>query len=292
MPKLPTLKAATLEELRAKAVEKYGPNARITKADRVTKEGIGGLFAGSYIEGTVEIAAPAAAPSPAQVPHGFADLTGIEALLAQAGAGDDQLNSDIAEIRLPEVSTGGEDFGRLMNSLNAEIVDVAPPPPSVLAAAGDLVLVAGPGAASLPVARSMADHTGAKLYTSGLIEAPGVPAAEGPVQIMEARAAGVLAGTAVVVAFGLGSPGWEGASAASAAVLKADQTWLVVDARIKHPDTAAWVTAAMGKLKTAALAVTGIAETATPASVNALGIPIGWTDDSPATASTLTDPGN
>jgi hypothetical protein len=291
MSKPPTLKAATLDELRAKAVAQFGPNARITKADKVIKEGIGGLFAGSYIEGTVEIVSPA--PVTPEVPHGFADLTGIEALLAQAGAGDDQLNgTPITGLPLPEVSTGGEDFGKLMNSLNAEIVDVSPPPPSVLAAAGDLVLVAGPGATSLPVAKAMAERTGAKLYTSGLIEAPGILAADGPHQVMEARAGGVLAGTAVIVAFGLGNPAWAGASAATAAALKADQVWLVVDARLKHEDTARWVKAALGRVKTAALAVTGSAETTTPSSVNALQIPVGWIDDGPSHATTLTDPGH
>lgn len=291
MSKPLTLKAATLEELRSKAVETYGPTARIVKADKVIKEGIAGLFAGTYIEGTVEIGpAPAA---PVQVPHGFADLTGIEALLAQAGAADDQINAAPATgVRLPEVSTGGEDFGKLMNSLNAEIVDVTPPPPAVLSSAGDLVLVAGPGASSLPIAKAMAEQTGAKLYTSGLIEAPGVPAAEGPHQIMEARAAGVIGGTPVILAFGLGNPAWAGASAATAAALKADQVWLVVDARLKHDDTAVWVQAALGRFKTAALAVTGTAETATPSSVNALKIPVGWTDEGPAPATTLTDPGH
>lgn len=283
----PKLKAPTLEALKEKAKELHGPNARIVRAVKVTTEGIGGLFGGSHVEGFVEIVAPAA-EQPAPVPHGFANLTGIEALLAHAEAGD----AELSEVPLPAVSTGGEDFGKLMNSLNAELVDVTPPPPALLAAAGDLVLVAGPGDTSLPTAKAMADLVGAKLYTSGLIMTPAVPAVEGPLQVMEARAGGVIAGKPVVIAFGLGNHGWAGASAASAAALKADQAWLVVDARHKHDDTAAWVKAARSRLAVMALAVTGAGETATPSTINSLGIPVGWAEDAPTPTSTLTDPGN
>lgn len=279
-----TLKAATMEELRIKATETYGPRAKVVKADKVTTPGIAGLFAESYYEGVIEIA-PVVEATPAPEAHGFADLTGIAALLARAEAGDDELNAG----RLPEVSTGGEDFGQLMRNLNAEIVDVIEAPPAVLSAPGDLVLVAGTGDTALATARSMAETIGAALYTSGLLEAPGIPAAEGPHRAMEARAAGVLAAKPVIIAFGLGNPGWAGASAATAGLLKADQSWLVVDARFKAADTAQWVTAAAARLSISALAVTGTDQTATPSTVNALAIPIGWTDKGPSTSTTLTD---
>lgn len=279
-----TLKAPTMEALRTLATETYGPRARVVSADKVTKPGIAGLFGESYFEGIIEVAPAPVSPVPPA--HGFADLTGVAALLAQAEAGDDELNAG----RLPEVSTRREDFGELMRTLNAEIVDVVAAPPVVLSAAGDLVLVAGTGDTALAPAKAMAELTGAALYTSGLIEAPGIPATEGPHQVMEARASGVLTAKPVVIAFGLGNPGWAGASATSAALLKPDQAWLAVDARLKPADTAAWVMAAGRRLPVSALAVTGADDTSSPSTVNTLGIPVGWTDKGPSSSTTLTDP--
>lgn len=279
-----TLKAPTLESLRTKAIEVYGPRAKVVKADKVTKSGIGGLFGEEYFEGTIAIV-PAPEPAPAAARHGFANLTGIEALLAQAEAGDDELNTPV----LPEVSTCGEDFDALMRTLDAKIVDTVPAPPVLLSAAGDLIVVAGTGDTALALAKAMAESTSAALYTSGLLMAAGVKAVEGPLQAMEARASGVLTGKPVIIAFGLGNPGWAGASASTAALLKPDQAWLVVDARHKTADTSAWVGATVPKLKPSALAVTGTAETTTPSTVNSLGIPVGWTDSGPSSSSNLTD---
>lgn len=283
MPSPLTLKAASIEELKQKATETYGPAAKVVRVEKVTQDGIAGMFAKEHFEGVIEIE-PVPAPKPAR--HGFADLTGVAALLAQADAGEDELNA----AALPEISTRSEDFDRLMQTLNAEIIDAVPGPPVVAQAVGDLVLVAGAGADALAVARTMAAETGGALYTSGLIEAEGVPAAEGPRQAMEARANGVLTGKPIVLAFGLGKPAWAAASAATAALLKADQAWLVVDARHKAADTAAWTGPVAALLKPSALAVIGASETSTPSTVNSLGIPVGWVDGKPSAAPTLTDP--
>ncbi|MBE4720492.1 hypothetical protein [Pseudarthrobacter sp. AB1] len=283
MPSPLTLKAASIEELKKKATETYGPTAKVVRVEKVTQGGIAGMFANEHFEGVIEIE-PVSAPKAAA--HGFADLTGVAALLAQADAGENEMNASA----LPEVSTHGEDFTKLMESLNAEIVDTVPGPPTLSWAAGDLVLVAGTGVYALPVARAMAAEAGGVLYTSGLIEADGVPAAEGPRQVMEARANGVLTGKPVVLAFGLGKPAWAASSAVTAGLLKADQVWLIVDARHKPADTESWGGTAIKLLKPSALAVVGVTETASPSTVNTLGVPVGWVDDGPSATSALTDP--
>jgi len=55
MPNRYRLKGASLEEIRRKAEQLYGPAARIVSAERVSSPGIAGLFAQDRYEAMVEI---------------------------------------------------------------------------------------------------------------------------------------------------------------------------------------------------------------------------------------------
>src|SRR3954471_22202031 len=55
MPNRYRLKGDTLEEIRRKAEQQYGPAARIVSAERVISPGIAGLFAQDRYEAMVEV---------------------------------------------------------------------------------------------------------------------------------------------------------------------------------------------------------------------------------------------
>lgn len=57
MPKQYKLKGTSLDEIRAKAEQQYGPGARIVSAEKVTNPGIAGLFAANRYEATIEVPA-------------------------------------------------------------------------------------------------------------------------------------------------------------------------------------------------------------------------------------------
>ena len=79
----------------------------------------------------------------------------------------------------------------------------------------------------------------------------------------------------VLVAFGLGKARDALARLQSVAALSADQLWVVVDAGRKQEDSARWVGVLAAQLDITAVAVVGAAETATPETVNTLGLPVG-----------------
>ena len=56
MPNRYRLKGASLEEIRRKAEQLYGPAARIVSAERVISPGIAGLFAQDRYEAMIELA--------------------------------------------------------------------------------------------------------------------------------------------------------------------------------------------------------------------------------------------
>lgn len=56
----------------------------------------------------------------------------------------------------------------------------------------------------------------------------------------------------------------------------------MVDAGRKPADSARWVGVLAAQLDITAVAVVGAAETATPESVNSLGLPVAWIDSGPA----------
>jgi hypothetical protein len=156
------------------------------------------------------------------------------------------------------------------------------------------VIVVGWQDAALPVTRELAPTNGsAAIFVAGSIDA-GTAADAGLDRILdrrtalEARARGVEFGQTSFVAFGLDSnPSTAGFHASLLALVRPDQVWVVVDAGRKPADTAHWVAEVARSLDIDAIAVTGYATTGSPESVDELGIPVGWVDGVPATASTV-----
>ncbi|MGN6406567.1 hypothetical protein [Sinomonas sp.] len=279
------LKGSGLDALTREAAALYGPEARIVRAERVLERGLAGLLGRRHVEATVLVPEPGlAAPV---VPHSLAGRAGIAALLDDADRAEDALHTS-------EVSTQGERFDVLLERLRGEF-DAPPEPhvPSVLDGVGDFVLVAGFGGAVLAVVRSMGAHDPGRWAraTAGDLVADW-PHLETPLDALSARADAVERDVPLLVAFTVGPLDALDASLAAAAALRADQVWLVVDARHKPEETAEWVEASSSCFRAAglavnALAVVGAAETRSPHTVNALGLPVGWVDGSPAPRTVL-----
>ena len=151
MPKRLLLEGSDLDELMARVRAEMGPKARIIQAERVRSGGVGGFFAREHYEVTVEV--PDDAAGPARGSHsGFVaarsaasngvggagatrGVSGIEALLAEADAAD---ASDEAERGWthpkppqsvsvePHVSTGGDAFASVLDSVRNLAADAPP----------------------------------------------------------------------------------------------------------------------------------------------------------------------
>lgn len=312
MQKRYKLSGASLEAIRVKALQQYGPGARIIAAEKVTNPGIVGLFAAARFEATVEVAegasaaavTPAAAATPAVAPSPVHELHGpaIAALLERADAAE-------LEFHKPSpapVSTASPDFAGLLEQLGKELqpASTAPPVPALvtlppsdavtvpvpMTGDGNLIILLGLGDDALGPALSMSIAAGGSdVRTAGELSAFGHLHVQGRQSATAARAQAVLTGQTVVVAFGLGRPRDVPATAAHIASLAADQLWIVADARRKPEDTRTWVQALQGLLAgesvaVDALAVIGASETASPETIDGLGIPVGWIDSNPATA--------
>lgn len=307
-PRRLRLDAPSLVELTERVEREYGPRARILSAERVTVGGLRGLFARTYFEAEVEIpdatgAEPGAPAFAMPVPTGpavspaSAGAAGIDALLDRAERAEERMHAGLRDdsVREPapqpaHVSTERPDFARLLDDIVAVTAPEPPqaPVPTVRAAAGDLVLVVGLGAVALAVARTMAVATGGRLAVSGAIEEPGLPRVDDRRTGSAFRADGVQHARGGLIAVGL--PAALPVDPARLEQLRgvpADQVWLVVDAGRKPEDTARWVGAVAAAVPVDALAVVGLAGTATPGTVNELRIPVGWIDTAPATAPTL-----
>jgi hypothetical protein len=248
------LRARSLDELKAKAVA-LGPRAQLISAEPVKATGFRRLRGLRY--------------------EGLAVVPDID---------DAELATDAgARLTLPELGPASpqEDVGAILQELGAPVMVEDAPASAPLRTPGSLRVVAAPHDAALGPAMALAEAVGAQLRTSGLLEAYNVPSLEGRREAAAARAEGAALGQPIVVAFGLGRRGWTATNAAGAERLRADQVWLVVDARHKHADTATWVAAVQTRLVVHALAVVGVAETSSPGTVERLGIPIGWTDQAP-----------
>ncbi|WP_148040111.1 hypothetical protein [Cryobacterium tepidiphilum] len=279
---------ASLETLQASVLVEFGPHARIVAAEKVTVGGIRGFFARQHYEVTVEVPGPAPLPRSLDTPARL----GIAALLAEAEEAEAQLHGAPSP-----VSTGSGDFAALMDDLTFTTVspgdlellnpEATRPPviPSPLAGAGDLVLVLGIGEDPLVVAQSMAEHVAGEAATdvsgAGLLARTRAESVTDRRRALTCRARGVQNGCPVYVAFGLGwSDGEEAATAV--ADLGADQVWVAVDVARKSSDTAAWVGALARRLPVDGVAVVDCAATASPGTVEELGIPVGWADGRPA----------
>ncbi|MBT1002816.1 hypothetical protein KIH31_09380 [Paenarthrobacter sp. DKR-5] len=302
MPTRFQLRGETLEGLEWKVFNDYPSGSRIVAAEKVTEGGIAGFLARHFFEITVEIPdtpAPRQATgtqeSGAQQPdtrrgrrsaaHRIPDRAGVAALLREA----DDAEAAMHEVSRPKVSTESGDFAAVLDSLTSTTrQDPAPAGavPVPLGAAGDAVMVVGIGADALATARSMADARGsAAVCTAGSYRVPGVEHLVSRTGLTAARAAGVLSGEPVFVAFGLAADG--GLQASALTDLQADQVWLAVDATRKPTDTVIWVRKVGWAARADALAVLGSQNTLTPQSVNDLDLPIGWVDGRPATRPAL-----
>ena len=252
-------------------------------------------------ESTLHPAAPASAAATASVStgsHAFAEL--MDTLSASTGAPASPAfapprqpapqPAPVQQASLPagpgplnQIQLNQIQPGQVLDPVQRHAVPMAPAP---LAGAGDLVMVVGLGEDALDVCRSMAEQAGggaAAVRVAGVLETEGVGRAADRRAVATARAAGVMAGHSIFLAYGLGRSGTEmGRHSTLISALAADQVWVAVDAGRKPEDTAAWVGAVRSAVVVDAAAVEGIDTTGTPQSVNSLGLPIGWLDGGPS----------
>lgn len=202
-------------------------------------------------------------------------------LLEQLGAG---LRGPVATG--PEAATATVVPAAALAPAKAPVPAPVPPRDSVpvpLSGVGDLVVLVGLGDDALDTALAMSTAAGgADVRTAGKLSAYGHLHVEGRQGATAARAHAVLTDQTVLVAFGLGRARDALARFQSVAALSADQVWVVVDAGRKQDDSARWVGVLAAQLDITAVAVLGAAETATPETVNTLGLPVGWIDSGPA----------
>jgi hypothetical protein len=281
---------ASLEELRQRVAAEHGPEAKIISAELVTIGGIGGFLARRHYEVTVELPGrPVMAP---HLPQQLRAGAGIAALLQEAEAAETKIH---VELRQPLVSTDSELFTALVAELKAA-TGMAPPVdrnpsarvPTPASNPGDMTLVVGLGDDALRVVRSMAVHqdisgrSDAGLATAGPSQAPGLTPVNSRIDAMALRAAGVEGGFPLFVAYSLPIGVLSHSLVPSLQELGADQVWVAVDARLKHEDTVKWVAQVQSAAPIQGLAVQGSTGTASPESVNGLGLPVGWVDGDPA----------
>lgn len=268
------LEGASLAEVTAKAQAEYGPKAKIIAAEAVTTGGISGFFAQRHYEVTIEVP-----DDTAQDAHEF-DLparAGIAALLDDADSADIGL---VAEPAKPSLSTDSVDFRAIMADLTINTVrplpqPIAPAGPAALTGAGDLVVVIGLAGDSLRIARTMAVGESALRIAGDLYE-PSISRVDDRRSLLGARASGVEGGHSVMVAFGLGSAGFDFGKTEALRQLHADQVWVVVDASRKQGDTERWVGAVKAAVTVDGLVAFGRELTSTPESVTELELPVRW----------------
>ncbi len=160
--------------------------------------------------------------------------------------------------------------------------------PVPLSGTGDLVVLVGLGDDPLDTALAMSIAAGgADVRTAGELTAYGHLHLDGRQSATAARAHAVETEQTVLAAFGLGKARHTLARLQAIAALSPDQLWVVVDAGRKPEDTARWVGLLRARLEVAAVAVVGAEDTATPESVEALGLPVGWIDGRRATGPAL-----
>ncbi len=285
MPNLLQLSAPTIDDLRQKVRDEHGPLARIISAEKVTPRGIGRVRKPTYFEAVVEL--PDAPVTPPEVRVDPARRAGIAALLADAEDAED------AGSRLG--------FDELMASLGgfAQPIPAAPAPAMLAIEAahpplpvpvpprvpGDLVAIVSLGPDALAIAQAMCRaFAPGELAVAGTIKARGRAALTDRRAALLARAEGVEHGRVVFCAFGA-EAGDDPVHPLAA--IDPDQVWVVVDAGRKVDDTQRWVERIARTVDVAGLAVVGAASTASPHTVNALGIPVGWVDGAPAAAARL-----
>ncbi|MHC6219594.1 hypothetical protein [Arthrobacter sp. MMS24-S77] len=174
MPKQYKLKGASLEVIREKAEQQYGPGARIVSAEKVTNPGIAGLFAANRYEATIEVPVQGSTQlatnscrfdgserqqlrvsweaHPGGEAHAL-EGPAIAALLEQADAAEVDLHRPAAA-----VSTASPDFAGMLEQLGKEFQPPVPEPRAQgmltalpTAAVGHAVPALAPAPAAVPV---------------------------------------------------------------------------------------------------------------------------------------------
>lgn len=299
MPTRLQLRGETLEGLEWRVFNEYPQGSRIVAAEKVTEGGIAGFLARHFYEVTVEVPdAPViagsveeAAPSRHSASHPVPLRSGVAALLADADDAEAAMHATKVPAAVPAVSTTSRVFDELLEALAATSRDESPGEagravPEPLDGPGDVVLVIGLANDALATARSMAAATTRSVVkTAGSLRVNGIEHIVSRQSLTSVRAAGVIAGEPVFVAFGLGPDG--SLQAAALTDLPADQVWVVVDATRKSTDTSVWVRKAGWSTTIHALAVVGSQDTLSPHTVNDLDLPIGWVDGRKATRPVL-----
>ena len=304
-----------LDGLNERISREHGPEATIVAIEPVQVGGIAGFFARRTFRVTIEVPEPAPPRPPAAgsaAGSGGAGgsagggagpgtgrggpAAGIEALLAAA---------EEAELReqLPTPSTQSEPFAQVLDNLIAytrqpepeqiasgriagtasSARDAARPASAAragwvrpLSGPGDLVAVIGLGADTLSAAQRVAQRTGS-LVVYGAARSPDAVDAEHRRDVLRRRAHAVVNGHGLTLAVVLDTTDVAGTVGAVAA-LEPDQVMVVVDASRKAEDTRHWVDAVRRLVPVDAMLVIGTAATASPETVDELGLPRGVAD--------------
>ena len=273
--------------------DEFGPGAVVVSVEKVTVGGIAGFLARQHYEVTVD--APDATVAPATASPGEEHLLdvpsrlGIAALLAEADDEEMRLSgrpsTNPAPASVPMVSTASATFDDLMRSLALD-EPASPSPvaePKLRSNPGDLVVLVGLRRDALLVAQSVAAASGAIVRIGGRLDDSGHLRVDNRRDALEARAQGVRDGCAVVITLAV-APGRPDITADIVRTLAPDQVWIVVDAARKFDDTSAWVAPIGAVVPLDAMAVLGRDDTATPDSVEALGVPVAWEEGTPMSA--------
>jgi hypothetical protein len=305
------LRGHSMEGLRWQLFESYGPAARIIRAERIQTGGLFGIGATTTYEVVVEVDADPALHKAANdrvgsfgvasVRRSGASRRNLRDLLAEADRADDARPSgavraidakpDFDAILGKMVREDADDTGASVTGADKEEESAGPrvkatPRPSTTP--GDLIILAGMRDQPLYTAWSMISQLqdGAELLTAGDHRYNGVSHVFlDSVEVKKAQTLAAGGGRPLLIAFSFGQ---RGASKLSMlASVRPNQLWLVVDAAHKPEDTASWVRRACRYSVPDALAVQGTTDTATPESVNALKVPVGWVDGHQSTSSEL-----
>ena len=195
------------------------------------------------------------APRPTRAPSEPDAPTGVDPRLQAAVDAQTVADAQAVAVAQPVVETRSGGPSRVLDAPSPAPVG-RPTAPAVRSADGDLVLLVGrpndvDAAAGLFAVRHALRPTDAADRRAAIL----------------ARADGVRDGHAV-----LAVAAWDDRATGDA--LQADQVWVVVDVGRKPADSAAMVSAVASRLPVVGVVAIGAGETATPGSVDLLGLPV------------------
>jgi hypothetical protein len=145
--------------------------------------------------------------------------------------------------------------------------------------AGDLLLLVGLGQDAVRVANSIRDRMQhGYVCDGGSVHGNARRRVDDRRGALAARAYGVRSGQPVIVAFGIGDGDPDEPWFDDFVGIGGDQVWAVVDATRKTEDTQRWVAQLRTRVQVDAMASIRVAQTSTPESLAALGLPEAWTD--------------